>query len=144
MVLVIRNTMFYTTDLQEEDGVNPEEPKQTPNSESFDSIAVRSSSSSLGFCDLCRGLPAHSVREQAFNIEARRTWRAAEGPMQKEAETRISLQDRDARKNLVERRHLFLVGFFRDPIGHCQDFVAGLGHHEADRCRAELFVVPVP
>jgi hypothetical protein len=67
-----------------------------------------------------------------------------DSPWRGESEIEISLQDRDARKNFVELRHLFLVVFFRDPIGHRQDFVAGLGHHEADRCRTELFVIPVP
>ena len=38
------------------------------NSEGFDSIASRAlSPSPLGFCDLCRGFPVPSIREQFFD-----------------------------------------------------------------------------
>jgi hypothetical protein len=36
------------------------------NSERLDSIASRALTHSLGFCDLCRGFPARSIREQAI------------------------------------------------------------------------------
>jgi hypothetical protein len=38
---------------------------RTSNSESFDSIASRALTLAPRFCDLCRGLPAHSIREEA-------------------------------------------------------------------------------
>jgi len=79
----------------------------------------------------CQGSQRSEVRSQTFASHI-------------EAGVVPALQDRDAGKNFIELGHLFLVAFFRDPVGHRQEFVAGLGHHETDRCRAELFVVPVP
>jgi hypothetical protein len=68
----------------------------------------------------------------------------AQRPIESEAMVTSALQNGDARKNFVERRHLFLVAFLRDPVGHGYDLVADPCDHEADRCRAELFVVCVP